>query len=52
LVPPIITVGNRIPARIFPLGTLYLTVISRENRGNHIFLDLVYRKMLPANNVH
>jgi hypothetical protein len=36
LVRPGITLINEVPARIFPLGCLFLTVIFRGTLGNHV----------------
>jgi hypothetical protein len=36
LVPLGITVRNEVPAEIFLLGTIFITVISKGIQGNHI----------------
>jgi hypothetical protein len=40
MVPMEITVKNEVPAGIFSLATIFLTVISRETYGNYILLHV------------
>jgi hypothetical protein len=41
---------NKVPARIFLLGTLFPTVIYSVTYGKHIFRELVARKEAPSRN--
>jgi hypothetical protein len=36
-----------VPSENILAGTIYLKVISRNTKGNHIFLELVARKKAP-----
>jgi hypothetical protein len=40
MVPLEITVKNEVPAGMFSLATIFLTVISRETHGNKILLHV------------
>jgi hypothetical protein len=44
-----ITVKNPFPSEQIPSGTLFLTVISRGTKGNHILLRICFKvKRLPV----
>jgi hypothetical protein len=45
-----ITVKYKVPAKIFLLETLFLTVISKGTWGNHIFWELEAVKKAPSKN--
>jgi hypothetical protein len=50
MVPPEITVRNKVPSENILAGTLFLTVISHELRGNIFFENSLQEKQAPTEN--